>query len=95
MYKLLKEPEFDETAKVLCSMEDEYGGRARIVNDDHCFVLQLWVDDPQSSPDEGQGHQWHSVSHWFKEAADALHDMVFLYKTIDDVPGATEENEVS
>ena len=91
MYKLLDEPEFDPTAGVLCSMKDEYGGRARIINDDHCFVLQQWISEARLGEDSGEGPHWKSVTHWFHEAAEALHDMVSLYDTIDDVPGAVEK----
>jgi hypothetical protein len=69
----------DSTADVLAVLEDEYGGRARIIMDDHCYVLQLHrvENDGQGG---GQGG-WRSVTHWFREAVNALHDLVFLHDT--------------
>ena len=91
MYMLLDAPEYDPKKRVLASMKDEYGGRARIVADDHCFVLQAWINEPRIDKADGESHRWKSVTHWFREAAEAMRDMVFLYETIDDVPGAKKE----
>jgi hypothetical protein len=51
----------------LVLLEDEYGGKARIVMDDHCYVLQLHRVAPS---------RWISVTHWFREAAEALRDIL-------------------
>ena len=64
MYKVV-EPDTNETwdgfGQLLVSLEDEYGGRAKIVKDDHCLVLLV---------DAGNGFKL--ATHWFKEAVEAM-----------------------
>ena len=45
----------------LVSLADEYGGKAAIVEDDHCLVLML---------DVGKGYE--PATHWFREAVEAI-----------------------
>ena len=46
----------------LMTLADEYGGRAQIVEDDHCLVLMLRQSD----------NTYKSTTHWFSEAILAL-----------------------
>ena len=46
------------------TLADEYGGRAQIVEDDHCLVLLLRQEDGKYKPT-----YW-----WFEEAVDAVCD---------------------
>jgi len=52
---------WDFRGKPLVGLEDEYGGRAKIVIDDHCLVLFV---------DTGDGFK--PATHWFREAVDAI-----------------------
>jgi len=52
--------------KPLVTLEDEYGGQSVIGIDDHCFVLYNGAND----------REFKSVKHWYKEAAEALHDFI-------------------
>jgi len=68
-YKIQEKP--DPTATLdngeelqpLVTLKDEYGGISHIIEDDHCYVL---VNDVR-----GDG-LCRMVSHWYKEAVDAL-----------------------
>lgn len=64
MYKVI-EPDTDATwgigGKPLVALADEYGGRAKIVRDDHCLVLFV---------DVGNGYK--PAIHWFREAVEAI-----------------------
>ena len=67
-YRVLKHTQADPSFDVVVSMEDLYGGRARIVVDDHCYVLQEFeLDEPY-----GKQGTWKSVTHWFREAVIAI-----------------------
>lgn len=48
----------------LVFLEDEYGGQSIIKIDDGCFVLM----------NHGGSGEWHTVHHWYPEAALALRD---------------------
>lgn len=52
----------DETSHPVATLADEYGGRAQVVVDDHCYVLHLKQED---------GRYKH-VAWWFREAVEAL-----------------------
>lgn len=47
--------------KPLVTLADEYGGKAAIVEDDHCLVLLLNV-----------GEEYKPVYWWFREAIEAI-----------------------
>ena len=64
MYKVVeidKNRVYGVNSKILVSLEDEYGGKALIVEDDHCLVLKL---------DIGEGYK--TATHWFREAVEAI-----------------------
>lgn len=62
MYKVV---EVDKTlgvgSKPLVELADEYGGRAKIVKDDHCLVLFVDI-----------GNGFKPATHWFREAVEAI-----------------------
>jgi len=63
MYKVVKR-KTNETCHghiPLVTLEDEYGGRAKIVRDDHCLVLFLDI-----------GNGFKPATHWFREAIKAI-----------------------
>lgn len=45
----------------VATLEDEYGGRAQICVDDHCFILMLKRDNG-----------YITTPHWFQEAVNVL-----------------------
>ena len=68
MYKQVEtDKEFEDKGNgkhtPVATLVDEYGGRAQIGTDDHCFVLY------QMNSDTGK---YNSVKHWFTEAAAAM-----------------------
>ena len=72
-YKVVPLTDADKDPKtdVRLILEDEYGGRVRIIIDDHCYVLQL------ATP-MGTDYAWKSTTHWFREAAAELHILMEL-----------------
>ena len=54
----------EETAEPLLTLADEHGGRAQIINDDHCYVLLI-----------RDGERYKTTSWWFKEAVAASRDL--------------------
>ena len=54
-----------ETAEPLLTLADEHGGRAQIVNDDHCYMLLLLQPDGT----------YKKTAWWFREAVVALRDL--------------------
>ena len=48
--------------KPIATLADEYGGRAQIAIDDHCYILYIGSKERSYS----------ASSHWFKEAVEVL-----------------------
>jgi len=71
MYMLQEKPDEkiimdnDEIAHPVATLADEYGGRAQVVVDDHCYVLHLKQED---------GRYKHTAW-WFREAVEALRQL--------------------
>jgi len=73
MYKIVQTDEEvhlenGEKAKPVLTLADEWGGRAQIINDDHCYVLLLKREPvfPLVGP------IYIKTSWWFREAVQAL-----------------------
>jgi hypothetical protein len=72
MYKLQETP--DETIRwesggessPIATLADQYGGRAQICIDDHCYVLLL---------QHGKTHKYKVTSWWFREAVEVLQNL--------------------
>ena len=71
MYKVVETDEgitWNSRITPLVTLADEYGGRAQIVEDDHCLVLLL-----RQGADTGDTHYGYKPTYWwFKEAINAL-----------------------
>ena len=71
MYKVVetdKEVYWNSPHAPLLTLADEYGGRAQIIEDDHCLVLLIkgGVDE------EGTGYGYNPSYWWFSEAVEAI-----------------------
>jgi len=77
MYKVIETDQqikWNGIVHPLVTLADEYGGKAQIVNDDHCLVLLLKTnpDLPDIPSDESPVRVYGATTHWFTEAVNAV-----------------------
>lgn len=79
MYRIVetdKEATWNGIVTPLLTLADEYGGRAQIVEDDHCLILLLkgGVDT------EATGYGYKPSYWWFPEAVEAMRGLGYTPK---------------
>jgi hypothetical protein len=66
-------------AHPICTLADEYGGRAQIIEDDHCLVLFLL---------RNESGRYRSTAWWFKEAVEAVRRLEGVWPPLQYAPGS-------
>ncbi len=90
MYLVQEHPDLEITLEggslvhPICTLADEHGGRAQIVEDDHCLVLCLCQRGTAGTGLE----RYRPTAWWFKEAVEAVRRLEGVWPPLQYAPGS-------